>query len=59
MQDFVLFYVPLAPAASLARCLSSLAEWFKQAPVLEVRVAAKSLWDGRSRLLVRCHLTGH
>jgi hypothetical protein len=49
MQDFLLFNLPLAPVASLARYLISLAAWFKQAPVLEVLVAAKSLWDGRSR----------
>jgi hypothetical protein len=44
MQDLVLFYVPLAPVASLARYLISLAAWFKLAPVLEVKVAAKSLY---------------
>jgi hypothetical protein len=43
MQDFLLFNLPLAPVASLARYLISLAAWFKQAPVLEVLVAAKSL----------------
>jgi hypothetical protein len=43
MQDFLLFYLPLAPLASLARDSISLAEWFKLAPVLEVLVAAKSL----------------
>jgi hypothetical protein len=59
MQDFVLFYVPLAPVASLARYLISLAAWFKLALVPKVLVAAKSLYRRRSRLLVRCHLTRH
>jgi hypothetical protein len=36
MQDFVLFYVPLAPVASLARDLSSSAAWFKLTFVLDV-----------------------
>jgi hypothetical protein len=44
MQDFVLFYLPLAPVASLARYLISLAAWFKLAPVLQVLVAAKPLY---------------
>jgi hypothetical protein len=43
MQDFVLFYVPLAPLSSLARYLISLAEWFKLAAAPKVLVAAKPL----------------
>jgi hypothetical protein len=59
MQDLVLFYVPLAPVASLARYLISLAAWFKLSPVLESWVLRNLYGDGRSRLLVRCHLTRH
>jgi hypothetical protein len=59
MQDFVLFYLPLAPVASAARYLSSLAAWFKLAPVLQVLVAAKSLHRRALAAHLRCHLTLH
>jgi hypothetical protein len=43
MQVFVLFYLPLAPVASLARCLISLAAWFKQTFVLDVLAGREHL----------------
>jgi hypothetical protein len=59
MQDFVMFNLPLAPVASLARYLISLAAWFKLSAVLEVLVAAKPLYCLALAAHLRCHLTRH